>query len=181
VIVQREHFYVPWSDSHPHVLRAFPTFHFYRDSQRVAETRGANREGIRAEIQKHAPSGGSQAKEAMTTRLFAALQTVKDNTSFDEFCAAARTLLTFVSNVIAHPSKANILLTCTFFLPLVHPSVHPFVRSPISVSIQPSTHTPSLVCIQPSRHHPSTNPSIRLLAHQPNDKSTHSFSHPPSK
>eukprot|EP00193_Tetraselmis_chui_P000076 CAMPEP_0177755410 /NCGR_PEP_ID=MMETSP0491_2-20121128/2552_1 /TAXON_ID=63592 /ORGANISM="Tetraselmis chuii, Strain PLY429" /LENGTH=626 /DNA_ID=CAMNT_0019270907 /DNA_START=377 /DNA_END=2257 /DNA_ORIENTATION=- len=85
-------------------IRAFPTFHFYRDSQRVAETRGANREGIRAEIQKHAPSGGSQAKEAMTTRLFAALQTVKANTSFDEFCAAARTLLTFVSNVIAHPS-----------------------------------------------------------------------------
>jgi len=86
-------------------VRAFPTFHFYVNRQRVAETRGANREGLRTEIRKHAPGLAQAAVEdgGMTARLVAALQTVKANASFDEFCAAARTLLTFVSNVIAHP------------------------------------------------------------------------------
>lgn len=96
----------------PCARSAFPTFHFYVNRQRVAETRGANREGLRTEIRKHAPGLAQAAVEdgGMTARLVAALQTVKANASFDEFCAAARTLLTFVSNVIAHPGEPPVFL-----------------------------------------------------------------------
>lgn len=101
--------------------------------------KGANREGLRAKIQRLITGGGadSQRPGTMTDSLVSSLQVrmdlpvafgschcaclgrcscaqpirllghqvLKGSCSFEDFCAASRTLLTFVSNVLAHPGK----------------------------------------------------------------------------
>lgn len=65
----------------------------------MAELRGANPAGLRAAVQEQLallgparPAGGL----AMVNAVAAALARVKAGCSYDEFVAAARTLLTFV-------------------------------------------------------------------------------------
>ncbi|PRW57641.1 Thioredoxin chloroplastic [Chlorella sorokiniana] len=101
-------------------IRAFPTFHLYRAQQKVGELRGADPAGLRRAIDQQlallGPSSGgastsggasgmSAAGMAMCNALAQALARVKAGCSYDEFVAAAKTLLTFVSNVIDQPGE----------------------------------------------------------------------------
>jgi len=83
-------------------IRAFPTFHFYRNQSRVDEMMGASREKIRSKIRTFA--GAPRDSAAITQNLVSALAALKQNCSFEDFCTGARTLLTFVSNVLAFPN-----------------------------------------------------------------------------
>ncbi|GAB4821159.1 hypothetical protein N2152v2_008205 [Parachlorella kessleri] len=101
-------------------ITAFPTFHVYRARQRVAEFRGANRPQLLATIQEQlallpsragtpgvAAGTGSAAPVGppgpMAIALAQALGRVRSSCSFEDFVAAARTLLTFVSNILNNP------------------------------------------------------------------------------
>lgn len=96
-------------------IRAFPTFHLYRNQQKVEEQQGANQANLRRVIQQQLAQlgpaaggggvGGSGGPGPLVTALAAALGRVKAGCSFDEFVAAAKTLLTFVGNVIDHPQE----------------------------------------------------------------------------
>ena len=74
-----------------------------RAQQKVAELRGANQGGLRQAIQQQlallGPSGGGGSGAgglAMVNALASALARVKAECSYDEFVAAAKTLLVFV-------------------------------------------------------------------------------------
>ena len=68
----------------------------------MAELRGADQAGLRRAIQQQlvllgpAASGSGGGSGALVTALASALARVKAGCSYDEFVAAAKTLLTFV-------------------------------------------------------------------------------------
>jgi hypothetical protein len=68
----------------------------------VGELRGADEAGLRRAIQQQlallgpAAGGGGGGSGALVTALASALARVKAGCSYDEFVAAAKTLLTFV-------------------------------------------------------------------------------------
>lgn len=90
-------------------IRGFPTFHLYRNQQKVAEKVGADPAGLRRAILEQltllgAPPSGA-GPGPMAAALAAALGRVKAGCSFEEFVAAAKTLLVFVGNVLDHPGE----------------------------------------------------------------------------
>lgn len=94
-------------------VSAFPTFHIYAARRRVAELRGANPGGLRREVasrlrELRASAGGAAppappSRPRMANDLAAALSRVKASTGTEEFYVAARTLLTFVGNILQNP------------------------------------------------------------------------------
>jgi thiol-disulfide isomerase/thioredoxin len=103
-------------------ISAYPTFQAYQNSSRIDEWRGADLAKLRAVAAQLASSAGGAAPpvpvvapqaarasdpDAMAQRIAAALGTLRGATNLEELKAAVRALLTFVGNVVAHPSEAR--------------------------------------------------------------------------
>ena len=100
-------------------ISAYPTFQAYQNSSRIDEWRGADLAKLRAVAAQLASAGGAPPPapvaapqvvrasdpDAMAQRIAAALGTLRGATNLEELKAAVRALLTFVGNVIAHPSE----------------------------------------------------------------------------
>eukprot|EP00854_Cymbomonas_tetramitiformis_P004630 gene4630-5671_t len=102
-------------------VRSLPTFHFYRGSVRLEEFTGASLAKLEDTIQRltGAPAGSpaeppaaasppTQAPVPSSDDLIAAvgeaLGALKAACGFDDFVVATRTLLTFIGNVLKHPT-----------------------------------------------------------------------------
>ena len=97
-------------------VRAYPTFHLYLRLRRVGELVGADPARLAALVETHSNQAGAAGSGAspsasgaeMQARIAAALGRLRASVSgLDEFVVSARTLLTFVGNVLDKPGEAK--------------------------------------------------------------------------
>jgi thiol-disulfide isomerase/thioredoxin len=98
-------------------ISAYPTFQYYVSGRKVHEVSGANASQIEAGIRQFKPVpssvrsstisqglSGASSTVGLTSRVMAALNSLKRNCTGDDFVVAVRTLLVFVRNITDHPS-----------------------------------------------------------------------------
>lgn len=98
-------------------IQAFPTFHLYKNTEKVAEIRGANPQGIRAAIQQHltmvpatssTPPPVTAPPGELAKALAGSMAKMKQSCSTEaEFVTAAKTLLSLISNILDKPNEVK--------------------------------------------------------------------------
>lgn len=94
-------------------ITAFPTLHLYRAQHGVTVLRGANPAALRQAIDQQlgflggASGSGANTGAHMALNLAKELAKIKSSCSQDEFISAAKTLVTFISNILNNPRESK--------------------------------------------------------------------------